>query len=146
MLRRVLIHGLLAAAGVAAWTMIEFTLGWHDSRADIGRYTGFIGLLAPIAAISLALLAARRARGGTLGLREGMAEGSAITAIFAVVAALFYWVYYTRINPGYNDGGTPVDPIATAKGVFGGSIAAGLLITAVATVVLRRRQPHPDAV
>jgi hypothetical protein len=139
MIRRALTFGLLAAVGVAAWTMIEFTLGWHDERSDFGRYTGFIGLLAPIAAITLAIRAARRAREGRLGFAEGMSQGSAVTVVYALLAAVFYYAYYVYINPGYNDAGTPVDPVHTARSTLLHSVVSGLLISAVAAFALRSR-------
>ena len=139
MIRRALTYGLLGAAGVAAWTMLEYALGWHESRADVGRYTAWLALLAPVIAIVLGVRAARRQRAEGLSFGAGMAEGTAITLVFSVAVTIFYYLYFSIINPGYNDAGATVDPVRTAKAALGTSIATGILITIICAAILRTR-------
>ena len=127
MMRRAITFGLLATAGVAAWTMLEFALGWHESRADVGRYTAWLALLPPVIAIVLGLRAARRDRPAGMSFGAGMAEGTAISLVFAVTVTVFYYVYFSAINPGYNDAGATVDPVRTAKAALGTSMALSLI-------------------
>ena len=61
MIKRALVYGFAGAAAVFLWTLAEFALGFHTSRAEVGRYSGFLALLFPLVAIVLAVRAARRA-------------------------------------------------------------------------------------
>lgn len=143
MIRRAITYGLLATGGVAAWTILEFALGWHESRADVGRYTAWLALLPPIVAIVFGLRAARRERADGLSFGAGMAEGTGMSLVFAVAVTIFYYLYFSAINPGYNDAGAPVDPFRTAKAALGASMATGLLITVIAAAIFRTRAPQP---
>ena len=146
MLRRALIYGTLAAAGVAAWSLMQFALGWHGSRYDIAAYTAYVALIFPVIAIVLALRAARRERSGVLTFGTGMSEGIAVTVVLTALSAAFFYVYYTSINPGFNDRGLVVDPVASALAVVRGSLAAGLIITVVSALALRSKGEAPVVV
>ena len=141
MRQRALMFGLLAAGGAAAWTLIEYALGFHTTRLDVGRYTGFVGLVFPIVAIVLALRAARRARGG-LSFAQGLVEGLAVTAVFAVLGTVFLWLYYKGVNPGFFADmarrGEPVTLAGQLAVAAVSSLVMGLLISAVAAALLRR--------
>ena len=142
MMRRALGFGLLAAGGAAAWTLIEYALGFHTTRLDVGRYTGFFGLVFPVVAIVLALRAARRARGG-LSFMQGVGEGLAVTGVFAVLGVVFLWLYYAVVNPGFfadtAQRGEPVTLASQLVVVVVSSLVMGLVISLVAAALLRRR-------
>ncbi len=59
MLKKAMIWGAAAAAGGALWTLIEYALGFHTDKPEVGRYTGFIAIIFPILAIVAALRQAR---------------------------------------------------------------------------------------
>jgi hypothetical protein len=138
MMRRALIYGTLAAVGTAAWMMLEFELGLHTEHAEVGRWTGFIGLLFPVIAIVLAMSALRRSE-GALPMRRALAQSAAIGIVFAILGALTVWLYFEWVNPAFRVGGQPVDVVeqVVAAGL-GGSIAC-VIIGAIAAFVLRPR-------
>jgi hypothetical protein len=142
MMRRALVFGLLAAGGVAAWTLVEFALGFHTTRLEVGRYTGFVGLLFPVLAVVLALRSARRAR-GSLGFGQGLLEGLAVTAMFAVLGGVFLWLYYAVVNPGFFADmaarGEPVSLAGQLVVAVTSSLVLGLVVSLVAAALLRRR-------
>jgi hypothetical protein len=143
MMRRALIYGLLAAGGAAAWTMLEFMLGFHTTRADVGRYTGFVGLVFPVLALSLALRRARQAR-GRLSFVQGLTEGMSATAVFAAAGCLFLWLYYAVVNPGFFEQMAARGEAITLGGqlvtVLVSSLVLGLVISAVVAALLGRRR------
>lgn len=147
MIRRALLFGALAAGGAFAWTLIEFLLGWHTVRADVGRWTGFAGLVFPVAAIVLALRSSRAAHGGRLPFGRGLAEGTAVSAVAGVLGAALFWVYYARVNPGFLEDararGEPVSLEGQLALVLASSLVLGALVSLVVTAVLRRRGPTP---
>ena len=136
MLKRALVWGSAAAAGGAAWTLAEYAVGFHGERAEIGRYTGFVGLVFPIVAITLALRDARRKERG-LTFARGVAEGASVTAVLAVLAVAFFAIYFGAINPGFLDvHGTSL--AAQLGAVFASSLIFGLVVSVAAAALMRR--------
>ena len=140
MMNRALLYGSLSAAAVAAWTLLELALGFHGSRAEIGRWTGFISIVFPIAAVVLALRSARRARSG-LSWSVGMKEGVSVSIVSSVLGAAFFWLYFTVINPNFRAGGGAPDPAAETLIVLASGLVLGLVVSAVAVLLLRSRSP-----
>lgn len=140
MITRALVYGLAAAAGVFAWTMLEYLLGFHTSRAEIGRYSGFVGLIFPIIAILLGIAAARRARGGRIGFGEAFVQGAAISVVISALGAVSIWLYLTLINPGFL--ASPAGQSETLSGqviaVLGGGLLFGGLVSLAAAAAMRR--------
>jgi hypothetical protein len=143
MIKRALIYGLAAAGGVFLWMMLEYALGFHTARAEIGRYTGFLALIFPVAAIAFGVRAARRARGGAIGFGEAFGEGIAIAATFSLLGAISVWLYFSAINPGFL--ASPAAGGATLGGQVALSLVSGLflggLVSLVAALLLRRASP-----
>ena len=140
MMSRALLYGSLSAAAVAAWTLLELALGFHGPRAEIGRWTGFISIVFPIAAVVLALRSARQARSG-LSWSAGMKEGASVSFVSSVLGAAFFWLYFTIINPNFRAGAVASDPAAEALTVLASGLALGLVVSAVAALILRSRSP-----
>lgn len=145
MTKRALIYGIAAAAGVALWSMIEYWLGFHTTRADVGRYTGFIGTIFPLLGIVLAIRAARTAHGGALSFGDGFRQGLGVTLVVALLGAVTIWLYFTVVNPGFLASaaaqGTPGTAGGQALLVLVSSLVMGLIISAIAAAALRRRLP-----
>ena len=142
MLKRALLWGTVAAAGGAAWTLIEYGLGFHTERAEVGRYTGFIAIVFPIVAIVAALRVAR-AEAGTLSFGRGFREGMAVTLVFALLGALFFAVYFSAINPAFLERAAAEGAPSTIGGqialLFVSSLIGGIIISLIAALVMRRR-------
>jgi len=148
MLVRAATYGLLAAAGGASWTLVEYALGFHTTRLETGRYSGFVAILFPILAIVFALKAARSER-GALSFREGMMQGAAVTLVQATAGAVFIWLYFTLINPGFfamlSRAGKNSNTEEQVTIMLVSSLAAGLLISVVAAALMRRRSDSSHA-
>lgn len=135
--------GAAAAVAVAAWTLLEFMLGFHTTRVEVGRYTGFIGLVFPIVAIAAALRSARTEEGGALSFRRGLLEGASVTAVFSLLGAVFLWLYFLAINPGFVETMAAAGSLTTVSEqvtvAFIANLASGLVISLIAAALMRRR-------
>lgn len=136
MTRRALLYGSLSAAAVAVWTLLELALGFHGTRAEIGRWTGFLSIIFPVAAVVLALRAARRVRHG-LSWSVGLKEGVAVSVVSSVLGAVFFWLYFTVINPSFRTGTVAPSPAAEALTVLASGLALGFVVSAIAALLLR---------
>lgn len=144
MIRRALLYGSLSAAAVAVWTLVELALGFHGARAEIGRWTGFISVVFPIVAFVLALRASRRDRGG-LSWSVGMQEGIAVSVVSSVQGAVFFWLYFTVINPGFRAETVAPSPAAEALTVLVSGLALGVIVSAIASLLMRSSSSKPVA-
>ena len=93
--------GLLTGLGVCAWVLGEFALGFHTTRLELGRYTGYGAVAIPVAGIWLALRGRRTRQGGWLAFGEGFRAGMTVSVLCAVIAAVFLAAYNQIINPGW---------------------------------------------
>lgn len=165
MLKRALIYGALVAVLGAVWTLIEYALGFHGEKIETGQYTGYVSLIFPIVGIVLAIQAAKKADTGAFTFGDGFKQGLATTAVFSVLGAIFFYLYHTAINPRYADltrdlglkkfqeqgySGRELEqartvleastsPVALIFGAIIGSLIVGLIISAIAAAVLRRK-------
>jgi hypothetical protein len=99
--RSTLLAGLLSGGGAMAWTLFEFTMGWHNEQLDVGATTGFVAIIFPVIAIVWALRRARRAQGGVITWHSALATGLSVSAINAAIGLAFFAAYYTLINPEF---------------------------------------------
>ncbi len=139
MLKRAMIWGAAAAAGGALWALIEYALGFHTDKPEVGRYTGFIAIIFPIVAIVEALRPDRAEKGG-LSFGQGLAQGSAVTLVLAVLGVLFFLIYFSSINPDFlkKAGPQPVSMGEQLSLLFISSLIGGIVISLVAAFLLRR--------
>jgi hypothetical protein len=97
-------YGLIAAAGMSAWMLVEYGLGLHSTRPGIGYYTSWGPAIILVAALWRLLHRLLYQPNRTwLPVWEGLLHG-----IFAgVVAAMGFYVflslYLNLINPDYAD-------------------------------------------
>lgn len=135
--------GLFSGLGAALWTMLEYALGWHNQYLEVGAKTGYIALVFPVAAIIWALTAIRRAQGGQLTLKQAVICGLGMSAISAFVGMIFFYIYYTWINPAFivamRARGHEVDVLAQLLAVAIGSLLVGLFLSVVAGIFLRSK-------
>lgn len=136
--------GIFAGAGAALWTMFEFAMGWHNEHLETGAKTGFIALIFPIGAIIWALRATKRSFGGQLTMKQSLMTGMSISAISAAIGVVFFYAYYTAINPAFIEAmsarGHEVDVTSQLVAVVLGSFIFGLLISAVAGYFMRTKE------
>lgn len=96
--------GLISGAGVCAWIGLEYLLGFHTTRPEIGAYTGFFSNLIPVTTLFL-LLRAKRARvyDGRLSLATGIGAGLHASFVAALIVYSFLVAYNHFINPIWID-------------------------------------------
>lgn len=135
--------GLFSGLGAALWTMLEYALGWHNQHLEVGAKTGFIALAFPVAAIIWALSATRRVQGGQLTLKQAVICGLGMSAINAFIGVIFFYMYYTWINPAFiaamRARGQGVNVLEQLVAVVIGSLTIGLLLSVMAGLILRSR-------
>lgn len=142
-----LLAGLLSGGGAMAWTLFEFSMGWHNQHPEVGAETGFVAIIFPFIAIIWALRRTQSAAGGHLTWRNALAAGLGVSAISAAIGLAFFAAYYTIINPGFVPAmqarGAAVDVPSQLAAVGIGSLVVGMAITAVATLVMRKGGQRP---
>ena len=147
-MKRAILFGSAAAGGAAAWTLLEYLLGFHTSRMEVGRYTGFVGIIFPILAITGAIRAARRACEGRLGFTQGMLVGAAVTLVLSLLGALFFSIYFSAINPAFLAANSALGSERSAAGqvsmAFFASLISGMIISAAVAAVMRRETATPS--
>ncbi len=93
--------GVLVAAGLAAWTLMAWQLGWHErdfTHAQHGKKVSFV-----MFALGMWLAArARRARQeGWINFTEGFQSAMVTCAVGAFLNGLFTALYSHVLNPGW---------------------------------------------
>lgn len=97
-------YGLISGAGVCAWIGLEYLLGFHTTRPEVGAYTGFLSNLIPLAALFL-LLRVRRNQvfDGRLSLAAGIGAGLYASFVASLIVYSFLVAYSHFINPTWID-------------------------------------------
>ncbi len=95
-------YALFNSAGICIWVLVEYLLGFHSTRMEIGQYTGYLANVIPITMLFLAIRERReKLNGGTLTFGQGMKTGIIISLITAVITTIFMYVYLTAVNPEF---------------------------------------------
>lgn len=80
--------------------LLEYALGLHTTRMDIGQYCDYLANIIPITMLYLAIKEKRdKVLGGTLTFGQGMKTGVLISLITAAIVTIFWYVYLIAINP-----------------------------------------------
>lgn len=97
-------YGLIAAAGMSAWTLAEYALGFHTTRIGPGHYTS-LGTEVIFVVVLWRLL--RRQLNGAarywLPVWEGLLHGTIASLVAAMGYYIFLSLYLYYINPEYID-------------------------------------------
>lgn len=126
--------GLLVGLATGLWMWTEFALGLHSESTDIGRFTGFLSIIFPIAGLVVALRRSRT-RMGYLTYRSGTPNVLAVCAGAAATSSLMSGIYILWLNPGWlsKAGSTAAEFVAQGAvaaligGLFVGMVVLGLL-------------------
>ncbi|MEI7906819.1 MAG: DUF4199 domain-containing protein, partial [Bacteroidota bacterium] len=94
-------YGFLCGAGLSAWVLIEFALGFHTTSLEIGQYSGYFSIIVPIVVIFTALREQQSRSNGFLSVKAGINTGFQIAIFSAAIFSLFLFVYNTYINPDW---------------------------------------------
>ena len=95
-------YGVIFAAIVIVYVMIEHLLGLNTTRHDIGQYTRLAGVLVPIIGIFFGIKAKRdQDRNGILTFGQGVKTGFLVAVIQTTITTLWFWLYGSLINPQF---------------------------------------------
>ena len=163
-------YGALIGAGVCAWVLAEFVLGFHNEHLAVGKITGYLSTLIPVVVLYRALKERRDQQpDGELGTAAGVKSGLVISAIAAVITTTFLWTYNHTINPGRMEKALEFEQAQMAKsgasaeviarnvaafhtlnsgGIqiitgFSSTLVMGLAISLIITAVLKKKTPGP---
>jgi hypothetical protein len=95
-------YGVLFAFVVIAYVMVEHFIGINNTRHDIGEYSRFAGVLAPIIGIFFAIKAKRdKAPGGLLTMKRGIKAGTIVAIVQTTITTAWFTLYGNVINPTF---------------------------------------------
>lgn len=165
-MKRALIYGGLVALASVVWLLLEHALGFRGENIETGQYTGYVAMLFPIIGIVMAIWSAKRADPGPFSFGDGFKLGLAVTAVSAVLGAIFFYIYVTALNPDYAQtlqaateaqlqkqglSGRELEqaqsmqagltsPAALSIFSLFGSVLVGLVVSAVVAAIMRRKE------
>ena len=97
-------YGFISGTGLCLWITLEYLLGFHTTRPEIGTYTGLLSNLIPLTILFLLLRAKRAAvYDGRLSLGAGIGTGVLASFIAALLVYSFLVTYTHFINPTWID-------------------------------------------
>lgn len=95
-------YGVLLGAALCGWIALEYVLGFHTTRPDLGAYTGLLSNLITLVMLFL-LLQTKRARiyDGRLSLGAGIGAGmfASFTASLLVYSCISSYTQF--LNPSW---------------------------------------------
>ncbi|MGH2575679.1 MAG: DUF4199 domain-containing protein [Ignavibacteria bacterium] len=95
-------YGLITGIAVCIWILLEFILGFHNEKLEIGKYSGYFATIIPIITLYLTIKEKRDMHlNGFLTLGQGIKTGLIVSLISAVITTLFFMIYNNYINPGW---------------------------------------------
>ena len=145
-------YGLLITAVVLAWILIvRFGIGLGpESKANI--IAPILFNVTAIIAIFLGMSARKRELNGSLGFKEGVKTGMAISLVYAVSACLFFMIEYLVAGPELlmSEGIAQNRPLWQAAvlayaGLFFGSLFFGLIYSTVIASILAKRRSEESS-
>ena len=97
-------YGLITGAGVCLWITLEYLLGFHTTRMELGQYTGFFSNLIPLTTLFL-LLRVKQAGfyDARLNLMTGVGSGLVASFIAGLIVYSFLASYTQFVNPSWID-------------------------------------------
>ncbi|MEK6921514.1 MAG: DUF4199 domain-containing protein [Nanoarchaeota archaeon] len=96
--------GLIIGLGVSLWVLIEFLLGFHTTRMEMGQFTGYLSVIIPILALYYGLTE-RYIQEPTITYWQTVKVGMTMVIIAAIIISLFMALYNTTIHPDWVEEG-----------------------------------------
>lgn len=84
---------------MAVWVLIEFSLGFHTTSLEIGRYSGYFSIILPLTFIYIALIERQTFLDRKLPTLDGIAIGFRIALFSALILSVFLIFYNKVVNP-----------------------------------------------
>ncbi|HEY1585667.1 MAG TPA: DUF4199 domain-containing protein [Polyangia bacterium] len=157
-------YGIGFGLATAAWTLVEYALGFHTTRIADGQLTSYLALVLPVTFVVLAGLAERR-RLPTASVGRYLAVALLVMLVGDAITTPFLWAYHHYVLPDWLDrlmafereklllAGAPANVVdlrlaaiargnSTAAQIVGGllgSTVLGLILGVPLGFILRRR-------
>lgn len=95
-------YGLISGVALCLWIALEYVLGFHTTRPDIGAYTGLLSNLIPVITL-LRLLQSKRAGiyDGRLSLGAGIFAGMLASFVASLLVYSCINSYTQLFNPSW---------------------------------------------
>jgi hypothetical protein len=95
-------YGVITGIAVCSWVVIEYLLGFHTSRLEIGKYSGYFSMIIPFVTLFLAIREKlNETEEESLSVWQGIRTGVLVSFLSAVITAVFMLLYNNLINPGW---------------------------------------------
>lgn len=134
-----LLIGLATGVATGLWMWGEYALGLHGTRADLGRYTGYLSLVFPVVGAVMALGRVRAHR-GYLDFPAGLPHVAALAATAAAALALMAGIYIRWLNPAWRVQAGLSEPAFVLQALLSALVGGGVI--GLLVLGLMRRQ-HP---
>jgi len=158
-------YGILTGSGICFWILLEFLLGFHTDKMNIGEYSIYFVVIIPLITIYMGIKEKRDGiLNGSISISGGLKTGLMISLIAAVITAVFIVVYFNFIDPGFFERGIAynaekllmqkktgyeiTEKLRDIKAAFSfvnqllfgilGTVGTGFIITVIYSLVLRK--------
>ncbi len=101
-------YGLIIGLGVSLWVLVEFLLGFHTTRMEIGEFTGYLSVIIPILSLYSGLFA-KRMENLFITYWQLVKAGMMMVIIGALIISLFMGLYNSVIHPGWVEEGIALE-------------------------------------
>lgn len=91
--------GILCAFCMIAWTLIQYSAGFHTKYFYWGQYTGYVSYVFIFYFLYRGLKEKMRDKPEAFTIRRGMREGIIQLMITASISSIFMFLYDYKINP-----------------------------------------------
>ena len=95
-------YGVITGIAVCSWVVVEYLLGFHTNRLEIGKYSDHFSMIIPFVTLFLAIREKRiETEEESLSVWQGIRTGVLVSFLSAVITAVFMLLYNNLINPGW---------------------------------------------
>ena len=93
-------YGLFIGIGLVVWILLEFALGFHTTRLEIGQYTGYAAVIIPLMLLYQGMKEKRDTElAGTMKFGQGVLAGFFMSLVAAPIMGLFFYIFIEFLNP-----------------------------------------------
>ncbi|MEK7584724.1 MAG: DUF4199 domain-containing protein [Patescibacteria group bacterium] len=93
-------YGLFIGIGLVVWILLEFALGFHTTRLELGQYTGYAAVIIPIVLLYQGIKEKRDTElAGSMKFGQGVRAGFLMSLVAAPIIGFFFYVFIEFLNP-----------------------------------------------
>lgn len=91
-------YGFIIGVTTCLWILTEYLLGFHTTKLNIGKFSGYFAMVIPIVFIYMAFSRIRKER-KEFSIFQGLKSGLIISVVAAIISTTFLFIYNHYINP-----------------------------------------------